>query len=58
VPTGIQGHYPASVLKGSLTRHAHTLLGFAISKTTGDIFMQQLARERSWAPQLARTIPM
>ena len=33
-------------LKGGPTRPRTPLLGFAISKTTRDIFMRQLARER------------
>jgi len=44
------------MFKGGPTRPHTLLLGFAISKTTKDIFMQQLARERSWASQLACTI--
>jgi len=46
------------LVKGGPTHPRTQLLGFAISKTTGDIFMQQLARERYWAPQLACTISM
>jgi len=41
--------------KGGLTRPRTPWLGFAISKTTRDIFMQQHVSERSWAPQLACT---
>jgi len=35
------------LLKGGPTHPRTLLLGFAISKTTRDIFMQQLARERT-----------
>jgi len=40
-------HYNFVSLKGGPIRPHTPLLGFAISKTTRDIFMQQLARERS-----------
>ena len=43
----VLGCAPKFSIKGGPTRPRTPLLGFAISKTTRDIFMQQLPRERS-----------